>query len=346
MAEKSVTAVSSTTDADQTTTDANEASEDSSKSQSQDANAAANAAPDAESKDSLLEVLRDVVVEKSQEDNEPEAKAGPDESESEESSSSSKSEDSDAKADAKADDDELPPFHEHPRWKEKQAEVEALKPRAEQYDNITSFLDENRINHDEMAELFTVAALLKNNPAEALKRIQPTIDRLKEFLGDTLPTDLQEKVDVGMVDKDTASELAASRNRNEFDAARTDQQSQDAQAAQAAQAQSDHIASVVEAVTGWEESASSKDPDFAMKRRFVRDRIRAITVEEGQPKTPADAVSMSQRALVEVTEEFRASLPKREPKTINTGRSQNGVPSPEPTTLLEAVRLAAGREAA
>ena len=92
-----------------------------------------------------------------------------------------------AKEKAKSDVTEKLPFHNHPRWKEIVSERDTLKPKAEQFEKITSFMSSNGLTTQEVAEGFQIMALMKTNPAEAHKKISEYKATLDVYVGDKLP---------------------------------------------------------------------------------------------------------------------------------------------------------------
>ncbi|MEI7652541.1 MAG: hypothetical protein WCJ96_11105, partial [Verrucomicrobiota bacterium] len=251
----------------------------------------------------------------------------------------SKSASSDQNADAKASDEadsskqkteavEKLPFHNHPRWKEVQSELKEAKPAAEEYRKITSFMQSQGLTNQEVAEGFQIMALMKNNPAEAHKRISEYKSRLDAFVGEKLPDPIREKVDNGSIDPETAKEYAALLAQRQLEQQRAEYQ----QVEQARQSQD----GMRNAVVNWEQQKKAKDPEWSTKEALITDRVRSLMASE-QPNTAEQAVALVERAYSQITDQLRRIAPQRQP--INPVRSTTSSVSVNvaPKSLKEAV---------
>ena len=122
----------------------------------------------------------------------------------------------DAEKRSDAEDDANVPVHKHPRWQQKlklerelkakvseyekrlseeleplKGQVEGLKHKAENLDQIGSFMRDNGLTPQEMSEGFQVMALMKNNPSAALEMLLPKIELLELATGKRLPDDIR-----------------------------------------------------------------------------------------------------------------------------------------------------------
>lgn len=251
----------------------------------------------------------------------------------------SKSASSDPIADAKASDEadsskqkaeavEKLPFHNHPRWKEVQSELKEAKPAAEEYRKITSFMQSQGLTNQEVAEGFQIMALMKNNPAEAHKRISEYKSRLDAFVGDKLPDPIREKVDNGSIDPETAKEYAALLAQRQLEQQRAEYQ----QVELARQSQD----GMRNAVVNWEQQKKAKDPEWSTKEALITDRVRSLMASE-QPNTAEQAVALVERAYSQITDQLRKIAPHRQP--INPVRSTTSSVSVNvaPKSLKEAI---------
>lgn len=252
----------------------------------------------------------------------------------------SKSESSEQKANPQATSDEAAkdkpkteageklPFHNHPRWKEVQSELKEAKPAAEEYRKITTYMQSNGLTSQEVAEGFQIMALMKNNPAEAHKRISEYKSRLDLYVGEKLPDPIREKVDNGSIDPETAKEYATLLAQQQL----TQQRSEYAQAEYARQAQ-DGMRS---AVVNWEQQKKSKDPEWSTKEALITDRVRSLMASE-QPNTAEQAVALVERAYSQITDQLRKIAPQRTP--INPVRStmSSATATASPKSLKEAI---------
>ena len=291
--------------------------------------------------ENLLDVVKSAV--------EPKAEAGeassPSEAKTEEAEATDPEQGEEAGDQADAD----VPFHKHPRWQEMKAERDAYKADADRFQQITGFMEANRLSDSEVSEGFAVMAALKSGSPDELQAaydwFAANTQRLAESLGHSLPQDIQAKVDDGLMDDSVAAEYARERAK----AALLEQQSrQQQEAEQQAQQLSQFQAlqtQMVSAVQGWEEGIKAKDPDYASKKAvLVEDQVRAIVQRTGgvPPRTTEEAVALAEQAYAEVNERIRAFVPKPRPITPPpAGLSARA--TTQPTTLRGFVEAALNR---
>src|SRR3546814_2585723 len=94
----------------------------------------------------------------------------------------------------------------------------------------------------EAAEGFTVMAMIKVDPAGALKALEAKADEIRQFLGEKLPDDLQKEVEDGTISEGRAKELAQARNHRAALAnqVKAGTQAREADAAQAVSRSEEH----------------------------------------------------------------------------------------------------------
>lgn len=248
----------------------------------------------------------------------------------------------------KAEDDAKLPFHNHPRWKEVIGQnksltekVATLEPAAQQFGKITEFMETNRLNHDEVGEGFIIMAMIKNGDPRGLVKLDDYRNKLAEFLGEKIPTDIQAQIDSGAITEAAGKELSKARagkantdaelaRKTEADTQRTNTEKA---ATLARECQS--------AATAWQVEIQKTDPDFAKKESAIARYSRALMQERGFPKTPADAVKIVKDAYAEVNKDFASVLPaKTGVKRVESAPSSHGA-TPQPKTLREAIAQAA-----
>jgi hypothetical protein len=230
------------------------------------------------------------------------------------------------------------PFHNHPRWKQLVQERETFKSRSDEYGKIETYMTVNKLSPQEVAQGYHVMSLIKNNPAEAYRVLQGHLQRLAPIVGETLPEDIEKKVEMGDVDVESAKELARARAHSNFliaqqHQAAAEQQAQDFNAKQA---------SARDAVMGWEENMKRRDPDYSAKQKFVMDRVRNL-LQTVQPQSAEEALAIVDKAYQEVTVDMSAFIPKRS-STVLTSSASSVSAQPQPKTLLDVVRFAAARQ--
>lgn len=307
-----------------------------------DANAAESSAAgekDANDRPSLLDIVKNVVEPKAATAEDPSDPAGDQETKPEGEAEAAAA----AKADAEGDETDVP-FHEHPRWKAVLRERDELKPDAEQYRGIMGFMDHHGLSGEEVSEGFEVMARLKSgDPAqlrEALDWFEPRVQSLRESLGMVLPSDLQQKVDDGVLDADVAKELAetraASALRERQDEVRSDATAELAQTEKLRET----AQAVGTAVSGWETEIRRTDPDYAKKAELVESALIALVAREGTPGTPEAAVALTVKAYEQVNRSLKAVIPKRGAVDTTTPAGSSARATAVPTTLRGAIEAA------
>lgn len=274
----------------------------------------------------------------------------------------------DPKAEAKSEEDiakekaEDERFDKHPRFKELRGQVAQrdkviaeYKPKAEQFDQITGFMKEQNLNNDEVGQLFQVGALLKNDPMAAYKAIEPIWRKLEALVGDVLPADIQDRLDKGLVDEDTARELARQRGTASVRAGqdalameRKRQADAEAETQRRADDEAKTRANFAGAVDAYWATLAKRDPDLADKEDLVEGRMAVLIRNEGMPSTPEQAVEMTKRAYAEVNKTFGrfggSTVAKRPgPGSQSNGRgAQPGAPA-QAGSLMEAMQMGLDR---
>jgi len=290
----------------------------------QDANEDASA-PSVEEKEDVgePESMLDAVVAAGKPDPEPEQSSSSEESgeDAESESEEGKNQQGDAPDEPAEDEgEEQVPFHKHPRWKEVQAQLKEAKearvtPEQEaafkfktQFDD---YMAEADLNPKEFNDGLTIMMAMKKDPQAALDSLMPYVEKLQIITGAKRPDDIQERVDSGLLDGDSAKELADSRNR----IAMAERAAQEAAEAAATDLQNQAVAKASEWETNWKAS----DPDYAHKQGRVLDKInlsmmRHVQKESG-PLTPAEVVKICETAKEEADAEIAALMPKPTPRT-------------------------------
>lgn len=248
-------------------------------------------------------------------------------------------------------------FGKHPRWKAMVAarneyrtqaqsatqELETLRAPANQYGLIEQYMAENQLSTQDVTTGFKIMSLMKQDPAAAREALLDQLHMLNQFLGHSLPQDLQQQVDEGYVTEDVARELAYRRNNDVLTQQKQQVQTQQQQQQQEQQQFQAVRGQMAQAVASWETQIRQGDPDYAQKEPFV---IRELQALQGQYRidTPEQAVQLAKMAYDNVTKSLRGMIQRREvrqnPAGQRTGNSQ-GV-KPEPRNFEEACLIAAG----
>lgn len=231
--------------------------------------------------------------------------------------------------------------------KAKDAEVLALKPKAEEFDRMVGAIQRAGIDTRELDELVEVGGMLKSNPRAAYEKIMPIVRALENVIGEVLPADLQERVRLGYISEEDARELNRSRAGERLATHRSQQTEAQQKAEQESRERQTLIDSSIQAAERWDAQQSTKDPDWHLKRKEVAEQVELAIVREankrGQPYFPTadEAVKLANDALKTV--EDRLKRFKTKPAEIRpTTPSASTRSKPAPKSTLEAINNALG----
>jgi hypothetical protein len=249
-----------------------------------------------------------------------------------------------------AEEDKKLPFHNHPRWKaqiEKNqqlaTEVETLKPAAEQFTKIETFMREKNLTHAEVGEGFIIMAMLKNADPRGLQKLDEYRDKLAAVLGEKIPADIQAQIDSGAITEEAGKELSRTRAGKALSDAQLYQKNQ-ADEERGKQDQAERLRQECQTgVTTWEAEVRKTDPDFAKKESAIERYSRALMLERGHPKNRAEAVQLVKDAYAQVNRDLGSIVPQKQPaRHVPSAPSSHGAKQ-APKSLADAVRQAASQ---
>lgn len=295
----------------------------------------------------LLSVVRDAVQNKQPEAASPAAKDAKPEAEAEGAEKSTQEQPDPAQ--------ENLPFSAHPRWKQvvterrtalterdqARQELEALKPDAERYRNVQTFLDTHGVTAQEAAEGIQIQALLKTDPVKAWEMLRPIAEKAAMAAGVILPAEIRQRVDAGEMSPAAAAELAkaTATARTAEEARRRDQERiENERMAQLS-------ATLQSSATAWAEREAKLDPSFASKQDALVDAVRSLQVQEGVPRTPEGVVDQLKRAKARVDGWMKPAAPaapQRKDPVLMSGGVNASTPQAKPRNAMEAVRAGLG----
>jgi hypothetical protein len=238
--------------------------------------------------------------------------------------------------------EEEPPFHKHPAWqkqiakrKELETQLEDLAPKAERFDQMQTMIAENDLSSDEVSAGFNIMALMKGDPTQALEQLKPYYDALLLATGETLPVELNERVDAGQLSEEDARELQRARIAK----GEAEQKVRAVEARDSASQQERLGRDMAAGVSEWEADWQAKDPDYARKLPFVLDKIKAMRLDAPPPRNRAEATQMAKDALKQVNDAMKPFQPaKPEIKPTPDGSSVNAAQAPR--NSMEAAQAA------
>lgn len=226
-------------------------------------------------------------------------------------------------------------------------EAEEFRGDAGSYRTIRTFMSDNRLQDDEVAELFIIGADLKSGDPTRLKafvdRVMPRLQMALEATGQALPQDLTGQVDAGEMTEAAARELAQARHERTFAQART----QELETQKTTQLTTEAQATIHSSVLTWHQQTRASDPDFDLKLDVMKRVAQAIVAEKGRPPTPAVALEYAKQAHAEATDMLRKAQPKLSasrptPTQVVTSASRTNA-QPAPSNLADAIGQAFDR---
>ena len=227
--------------------------------------------------------------------------------------------------------------------------LKAIEPSAQAADQVTKYLRDNDISRDDFLMTLELASAMRRGDFKTFyEGVRPYMKLAEEYLGVSLPPDLQQAVQQGQMTSQAAamySKERMDRAMAQTNAARQQmmfQQHRQMSATQQQQQQREVLAGQVrDTVNAWENRIMQSDPDYAAKKAAVQNTMWAVVREQGVPQSPDHAVKIAEEALRRVNADFNRWAPQRRPTSripSSTGRTA-GV-TPEPKSLLDAVKQA------
>lgn len=225
-------------------------------------------------------------------------------------------------------------------------EVESLKPKAAEFEKIDTYLRTSNISHEDLAGTLEIAAMIKGNrPQDALARLEPIVAQLRNLAGETLPAELQLRVDQGYLTEADAKTLAKAQATARLSDQRVTALTEQQQSDQRNRDFKTQVASTVNSAETWESQKASRDPDWHLKRDSVAELVElAIERKSRELKRPyfptsEEIVKLSEDALKTTNERTKRFGPKsQEIRPVpNGGASPRSTAAPK--NMLDVVRM-------
>lgn len=228
-------------------------------------------------------------------------------------------EDEESEEESKAKD--KVPFHNHPRWKEvlkerdeAKGQIEALKPLAETVTALNTFCQENNISEEDFQNALRLAAMSKKDVKAFRDELNTMLESIDTSMGTRLPADLQKKVDDGVIDEESAKEVAQARMAKK--AAEAQAQKASKQTASTTQQV------IVSTLDKWETDQKKLDPAYESRKEAFLDRMNALWAQR-PPRTAAEAVALAEEANKTIKARYAKTRPKPPARKVlrSTGSS-------------------------
>jgi len=296
-----------------------------------EASEAESSTADGDDDEGLLAVVRNAVEESKDEDDESSIEASP----AEEEVTDQGEEQVEASSDAHEEEDyEGLPFNKHPRFQKLIRQRNEYREKAQNYDFVQDFMDQNSLSADEVAQGFRLMAMMKSQPELAYQELGKIVGDLALASGATLPEDLARKVEDGYVDQETAQTLWRDQLNARREAERAAAENQRYRMAE----QQNAARSMAESVMAWESTVRKNDPDYDLKADMVEDRVKALVAERGRPRSNAEAQGLVKEAYDHVSARLKTVKGVKQPMKTAVGGKVSGTPTPEPQSLLDVIQ--------
>lgn len=299
--------------------------------------------PEAEQPKSLLDAVKGALKKRSED--EATDKAADSGAESQTAKGEGEDADKAGSDEPSGNEDEFPGGSEKSkqRWNKLLEERKAYQAKAQQWDQFSQFARDTGLNAEELTNSLTIARLVKQDPHEALTILRGVVKNLETQTGatpDALPEDLQAKVDRGLLDEESAVEIAMARTKTKMTTERQQREAAEREEAQKADQQARFIHAVSTAVSGFERQLETSDPDYPRIKGLVKAKVVELITSEGAPETPELAVEQVKRAVSAVKKEVGALVPNRQQNTRTVTGGSQAATAARPNSALEAARMA------
>jgi hypothetical protein len=201
-----------------------------------------------------------------------------------------------------------------------------LKPSVDAHESVVEYCRQNGVTPEKFQKAVQLAALLENDPEQARKELEPIWNQLQGVMGEVLPTDLAEEVEAGTLSEERAKELAKLRNQQVLSTRKQQQQQQVTQATM----QQRLVQDLTTAVSSWENTVKTKNPDFQPKvDKAAPDGVYEwwLVKYESLLRTkgvqgPQDAVTLAEEAFKQVNSSVAKFAPaQKSQRALSSTRS-------------------------
>lgn len=220
-------------------------------------------------------------------------------------------------------------------------ELEKVRPQLEDYQQLQTFVQSNNLSANDVSEALQLQAMIRNDPAKAMEKLQPVLTDLNRYVGKELPGDLQQKVNTGEISEEHAAELVKTRNENQRLQREREQVSKTAQQRQTQQQVQQARQDMASAVTQVEAELRKNDPDYDAKLSHVQRALKEAIAKE-RPVNGQEAAQLTRRVYKQVSDELARLVRRREtparPSSTDTVRT--GGIEHEPESMGDAIAQA------
>lgn len=234
--------------------------------------------------------------------------------------------------------------------KELASRIEEMQPQAERMAKLEQYVADNGLTREDVNTGFEIMSLMVNDPVKAYEALTPIYESLRAYVGEVLPQDLQEQVNKGQITEEAARELSRTRSHNAINARRDEERTNREAANRAVQDRRKLADEVGSAVTEWEKTWKTTDPDYSRKQSRVLEKVELELNRRAKknslPQNKQEAVDMVAECKDAVDKEFKSyanSNRRNKPMDSDTEVGTKPGSTSEPKTMLEAISQAVGQ---
>ena len=171
------------------------------------------------------------------------------------------------------------------------------------------------------------------DPAAAVPMLEQVLQDARTRAGLVVQSDdIRRKLDDGLVDEASAVELEKSRKERERVRQREQQVAHERELQAAKQLQDAQVA----ALNTWEKNVKERNPDYDSVVDRVRDRFIALATQQ-PPRTPEEAVALSEQALQEVTQWTKRLMPQKKATKVAPQSGSSAKVTAKPRNLEDVI---------
>lgn len=219
------------------------------------------------------------------------------------------------------------------------------KPLVDAHQSVIQHCQTNNISPDEFADWMDIAALVKTDPIEAMKRLQPQLERLQAFTGDKLPPEYQKAVNDGEITLEYAKRLVKAESQSKFG----EQRQQMTLKQFEEQQQQRYVQELTSSLSNWVTSKKGSDPDFVPKSKEIDADGKfefflhkfAVDSKNSKVKGPHELIALAEKtlSLINSNPRFKTKV-NGTPPVVRSSNSSSRISTP-PKTVEEAISLRA-----
>lgn len=221
------------------------------------------------------------------------------------------------------------------------SEVAEMKPKAEQMDRVTSFMEEHNIQPHEFDNALNITRLINSRDHDAaLQAIEPIYQELQRRAGNVLPAKLQEEVRLGYITEDHARELHRSQTEAKSAQERQTEQKAQEQETKAREQWETHCSDMQSHADAWAKTKAASDPDWQLKQGELERELELRLLKGGReafPKTKEEAIQLAEESLKAVEGRLKRFQPKPQARTMPQGDHASPGNNAKPDTLMGAI---------